>query len=377
MNPSRSSLRRPPTLPPAPSGWSSWLSLGGFRCRVGFILLQLPVGAWGQATYTPYRFTTLAGKYDSAGSANDSGGPVRFGNPAGMAMDSAGNLYNADAGNAVIRKMTFSPCGLMVTNLAGLAGNPGSDDGVGAAARFLDPRGVAVDSAGNVFVADSGNDTIRKITPGGTVTTIAGLAGTTSDSTDGHGSAARFFYPYGVAVDAGGTLYVADSWNSTIRKISPAGDVTTLAGLARTRGTADGPGAAARFFEPYSLVVDAAGNVYVADSNNYTIRKITPAGIVSTIAGQAGVGRGSADGPGAAARFALTAGLALDAAGNLDVTDINGTVRKLTFLQGAVTVTTVAGQPAPPGRRTRMARAARLSFISRMASRSIRRAMPM
>ena len=124
---------------------------------------------------------------------------------------------------------------------------------------------MAVDSSGNVYVADTGNDTIRKITPAGVVTTLAGSAGNVG-SADGTGSAARFYYPLGVAVDSSGNVYVADTDNYTIRQITPAGVVTTLAGLAGNSGSADGTGSAARFYYPSGVAVDSTGNVYVADS---------------------------------------------------------------------------------------------------------------
>jgi hypothetical protein len=156
-----------------------------------------------------------------------------------------------------------------------LAGPPeagwGAIDGPGNAARFANPCGAAVDSAGNVYVADTENDTIRKVTPGGVVTTLAGLAASPG-SADGAGSAARFSWPMGVAVDSAGNLYVTDYSNDTIRKLTADGTVTTLAGQANSSGTADGTGSAAQFSFPYGVVVDSAGNVYVADTQNSTIR---------------------------------------------------------------------------------------------------------
>src|ERR1043166_6807989 len=196
-------------------------------------LLAGSLGA--QSVYTPYTFTTLAGAASSSGSADGTGSAARFNSPGGVATDSSGNVYVADSVNSTIRKIT--PGGV-VTTLAGLAGSGGSADGTGSAARFYYPSGVATDSSGNVYVTDRFNCTIRKITAAGVVTTLAGLAGS-SGSADGTGSAARFYYPEGVATDSSGTVYVADTSNQTIRKITPAGVVTTLAGLAGSSESAD------------------------------------------------------------------------------------------------------------------------------------------
>ena len=280
--------------------------------------------------------TTLAGLAGNRGSADGTGSDARFYNPYGVAADSAGNLYVADTSNHTIRKVTP---GNLVTTLAGLAGNAGSANGTGSSARFSAPEGVAVDSAGNVYVAENSNHTIRKVTPGGVVTTLAGLAGSYG-SADGTGSNARFYYPRGVAADSAGNLYVADTYNRTIRKVTPGGVVTTLAGVAGSYGSADGTGSAAQFYVPYGVAVDSAGNVYVADSCNGTIRKVTPAGVVTTLAGLA-ESYGSADGSGSLARFAAPCGVAVDSAGNVYVGDTgNETIRKIT--PGGV-VTTLAG----------------------------------
>jgi hypothetical protein len=162
----------------------------------------------------------------------------------------------------------------IVTTLAGTSGVGGSADGSGSAARFQFPTGVVVDGAGNLYVADTQDDTIRKITPGGVVTTLAGAPGQPGGG-DGTGGAARFDEPTGVAVDGAGNVYVADAGNDTIREITPAGVVTTLAGKAGHAGGGDGTGAAARFFNPLGVAVDGAGDVYVADANNESIRKLS------------------------------------------------------------------------------------------------------
>jgi len=270
--------------------------------------------------------STLAGLAGRSGSADGTGSAARFAGPKGVVVDAAGTIYVADSVNHTIR--TITPAGVVGT-LAGLANVIGSTDGTGSAARFNGPNGVAVDAAGNVYVADNNNHTIRKVTPAGVVSTLAGLAGT-SGSADGTASVARFVFPAGVAVDAAGNVYVADAGNETIRRITPAGAVSTLAGLAGSSGSTDGTGGAARFKNPHGVAVDAAGNVYVGDKQNYTIRRITPAGVVSTLAGSAGI-FGSADGTGSAARFLNPSGVAVDAGGNVYVADAgNSKIRKIT-----------------------------------------------
>lgn len=290
-----------------------------------------------QSVYpAPAAFTTLAGSMGNAGAADGSGSTARFNQPSGAAVDSAGTVYVADAFNNIIRKITSAG---VVTTLAGSAGENGSLDGTGSAARFNHPTSVAVDGAGNVYVADYGNHTIRKISSTGVVTTLAGSVGVTG-STDGTGGAALFYYPEGVAVDGSGNVYVADSYNETIRKITPGGTVTTFAGTAGSSGSSDGTGSAARFFGPYSLAVDGSGSICVSDFGNHAIRKITPSGVVTTLAGLAG-SSGSSDGTGSAARFSNPAGLAVDLSGNIYVADSdNHTIRKVT---AAGVVTTLAG----------------------------------
>jgi len=173
-------------------------------------------------------------------------------------------------------------------HLAGAPGGPGKADGVGTAARFNYATGVVADQAGNIYVTDSHAETVRKITPNGIVTTIAGMP-TVAGSTDGTGSAARFNYPTGPALDASGNLFVADWANNTIRKVTPAGEVTTFAGspdapiIPANRDGVDGVGTAARFWAPSSVTFDASGNLWVADSGNQKFRKITPEGTVSTL----------------------------------------------------------------------------------------------
>lgn len=281
--------------------------------------------------------TTFAGKAGIHGAADGTGSAAKFRYPRGMVVGAGGVLYVADSGNGAIRKIT--PGGV-VTTFAGLLGESGSADGTVSQARFSEPIGLAIQPDGTLFVSDAENNNIRKISPAGVVTTVAGLAGS-SGSEDGTGQAARFNYPEGVAVDGSGTLYVADSGNCTIRKITPGGEVTTLAGMAGVYDFAEGTGTEARFDYPTGIAMHSSGDIYVADSYNGVLRKVTPAGVVSSFVGMP-LSYGGQDGTGSAARFRSCAGVALDAAGNFYIVDDrNHNVRKVTP-EGVVT--TVAGQ---------------------------------
>jgi sugar lactone lactonase YvrE len=266
--------------------------------------------ARGAVDYSaPFDFTTLAG-LSSVGSADGPGNMARFSWPSSLAIDSNDNLYVTDESNHTIRKIT--PAGI-VSTLAGTPGVRGTADGSGSTALFINPEGIAVDNAGNVYVADKVNSAIRKISPIGVVTTLAGLPGRTG-SVDGTGSDARFYAPGGVAVDATGNIFVADTLNNTIRKITPAGLVTTLAGQAGVFGKADGTGANASFFYPLALAIDSTGNLYTAEIGNYLVRKITPAGVVTTVSGN--------DGP------IISVAITIDRTGNLFASN-KGTIRKV------------------------------------------------
>jgi sugar lactone lactonase YvrE len=283
--------------------------------------------------------STLAGGGSWASpDGNGTGTAANFIWPEGITADASGNLYVADS--RTIRKII--PSTAVVSTLAGTEGTRGATDGTGSTALFGQPEGITVDANGNIYVADMGTSTIRKITPEDMVTTLAGTAGTEGHS-DGTGSAASFDLPQGITVDTGGNLFVTDYFNNTIREITPGGVVTTLAGTAGTSGSADGTGTAARFNSPWGIAVDASDNVYVADTNNNTIRKISLAGVVTTLAGTAGK-QGHSDGTGTAASFVLPEGIAVDANGNVYVADTgNNAIRKITP-EGVVT--TLAGTAA-------------------------------
>jgi len=277
---------------------------------------------------------TLAGTPNVRGRADGIGSAASFVYPIGIATDSAANVYVVDKVSNTIRKI--SPIG-MVTTLAGTAGVSGHADGIGKNASFSGPVAVATDSTGNVYVADYGNNTIRKVTPDGAVTTFAGAAGVAGNA-DGVGANASFTSPYGIATDSAGNVFVAEMPSHTIRKITPAGVVTTLAGTAGEPGRADGIGASASFTFPRGIATDKAGNVFVADYGNSTIRKITPNGVVTTIAGKAGESN-EYDGIGAAARFSQPVAVATDSAGNVLVLESDN-IRQV---NPSGVVTTIAG----------------------------------
>ncbi len=264
--------------------------------------------------------TTFAGGA-AAGHADGTGTAASFSAPTGIAIDSAGTLYVADSSNNEIRKVTSA--GVVST----LAGSPtaGSADGTGSAAGFSSPNGVAVDGMGNVYVADYGNNEIRMVTSAGVVTTLAGS--TTPGSTDGTGTAASFNQPFAIALDKSGNLFVSDYNNNEIREVTAGGVVTTFAG-STTSGSADGTGTKASFYKPLGVAFDSTGNLYVADFGNNEIRKVTAAGVVSTLAGT--TTPGNAAGAGVAAGFDTPSGVAVDSAGNLYVSEIgNNDIRKL------------------------------------------------
>jgi sugar lactone lactonase YvrE len=263
---------------------------------------------------------TLAGS-GVQGFANGNGTLTQFNLPFGVAVDISGNVYVADSQNSRIRKI--SPAGLVTT----LAGSTfGYADGVGTSAQFYYPNGVAVDGTGNVYVTDSFNHRIRKITPQGIVSTIAGSG--VAGFANGTGVAAQFNYPRGIVIDSSGNLYIADTSNHRIRKITSTGVVTTIAGSG-IAGLINSSGTSARFNNPRGVTIDNFGNIYVADSSNHCIRKITPSGSVTTFAGTGTIGSDD----GVFGRFNQPYGVACDSSGLIYVADsFNNKIRKINSL---------------------------------------------
>ena len=256
----------------------------------------------------------------AAGYVNDTGTKAKFWSARGMDMDSKGNIYVAEMSNHLIRKIT--PSGVVST----FAGNyAGYADGNSTDASFYNPYGLALDAADNIYVADQGNNMIRKITPEGHVSTLAG--NTISGNADGTGPDARFNWPEGLCVDGQGNVYVADSYNNMIRKITPDGVVTSLAGSSTAIGSINGKGTAASFYGPSDIAVDALGYLYVTDVANNMIRKISPAGDVTTLAGNRTAGSNNGDRMNA--RFYTPSGVDVDAVGNLYIGDNGYMIRKI------------------------------------------------
>ena len=312
----------------------------------------------GSAQVQLFTVTTIAGTVGTAGSSNGLGTGAAFYSPMHLVTDTNGNIFVADYGNSTIREIFPVAGQWLVTTISGSAGATGSVDNVGTSARLSNPMGITISDSGTLFVADYGNSTIRAIVPtvgSWSTYTIAGTAGQTGTN-DGIGTIQAFFKnPAGLAADRAGNLYVADSGNHTVREVaSVAGTwvVTTLAGKAGVAGSADGIGASARFNAPTGVAVDNSGTVYVAEFGNDTIRRLTPTAgtwVVSTIAGKAGAA-GSADGTNSSARFKAPMEIALDASGNLYVADSgNHTIRQLTPVETNWVVTTLAGKAGTAG----------------------------
>lgn len=269
---------------------------------------------------------TLAGLPETPGSTDGTNTTARFNDPAGIAIAADGTVFVADNQNHALRRIGTNG---VVTTLAGLPGTPGTGDGTGSTARFDSPTGLAFGPDGALYVSDTGNHTIRRVTLAGVVTTLAGSAGT-ADYADGSASAARFNQPLGLAVAPDGTVFVADSGNHLIRVIGTNGNVSVLAGNPETFGSADGTGTNAFFNSPVGLALAPDGSLFVSDANNFTLRRVTAAGVVTTIAGAAGQD-GSTDGPAASARFGKPAELALAPNGTLYIADAaHHTIRRLT-----------------------------------------------
>jgi sugar lactone lactonase YvrE len=288
--------------------------------------------------------TTVAGT-GTAGYSGD-GGPASgasLNDPQGVAVDSAGNLFIADYENERVRRVALNG---IITTVAGDGGYRYAGDGGPATSALLDePAAVAVDNAGNLFIADTENGRIRKVNPGGTITTVAGSGINSYSGDGGPATSAELFYPFGVAVDNASNLFIAETYNNRIRMVDPAGTITTVAGTGKLGYGGDGgPATSALLSGPEGLALDGAGNLFIADANNSVIRKVNPAGTITTVAGN---GRGSYSGdggPATSAQLSGPLGVAVDNTGDILIADtLNNRIRKV---NAAGTITTVAGNGA-------------------------------
>ncbi|KAI8904137.1 hypothetical protein EDD86DRAFT_92630 [Gorgonomyces haynaldii] len=282
-----------------------------------------------------YMVSTFAGS-GTAAELDGIGTAARFNGPNKITSNSSGYLYVTDYGGSNIRMI--SPSGVVTT----LAGNSSSGyvNGIGNLAKFSYPYGICLDSVGNVYVTEIGNHAIRKITPNGTVSTFAGAYPASSGLVNGVGTSAKFSGPADCVFDSQDNMYVADRSNHAVRKITPDGTVTTLAGNGSTgSGYVDATGTSAKFNTPYGITISPSGDLYLADTSNNRLRKVTLAGVVTTVAGNGNFA--SVNGNATTASFYAPRGIVYGPDGNLYVAEFSGhNIRKVT-LSGDVT--TVAG----------------------------------
>ena len=318
-------------------GRSGGRFLARFTSLIGCLALLTPV-AWAQLQ-TSYRIDTFAGRR-----VLEDGGPAtqaRIARPEGVAVDGAGNLYIADSSNHRIRKVDSTGT---ITTVAGTGELGFSGDGGAAThATLAAPTGVAVDSTGNFYFTDTGNYRIRKVDSTGTITTVAGTGELGFSGDSGPATQAQIDSPYGVAVDSTGNLYFADARNDRIRKVDSTGTITTVAGGMGSESFRNGdPATRAPLNSPTGVAVDGAGNLYIADRSNHRILKVDSAGTGTTVAGIPRVsGPGGDGGPARQATLSWPRGVAVDGAGNLYIADTgNGLIRKI---DSTGTITTVAG----------------------------------
>lgn len=311
--------------------------------RLAIFLLAFCSQASGQSGI----ITTVAGNATVLSSGD--GGPAISGgtNTAAVAVDSSGNLFIADAYNNRVRKVSSSG---IITTVAG-NGTQGfsGDNGPATSAELAFPVAVALDASGNLFIADLYNNRIRKVSTTGTITTVAGngaknvQSGLGSYSGDnGPATSAGLNYPYGVAVDAAGNLYIADLYNYRVRKVSTSGTITTIAGNGQSGFAGDnGPATSAQLDEPFGIAVDTSGNIFFTDYGNDRVRKISASGTITTVAGNGTPGFSGDGGAATSAMLAYPKGIAVDAAGNLFIADFSNSVIRKVSAHG--TISTVAG----------------------------------
>ncbi len=326
--------------------WAQLTSLGITLSGTYSIKLRVTDTLNAQSTGTTTFMATALAPGDIityAGGGVGDGGPATSANlynPNGVAVDSSGNLYIADTSNNRIRKVA---AGGTITTVAGTgtAGFSG-DNGPATSANLYNPTGVAVDGSGNLYIADRANQRIRKVAAGGTITTVAGNGTAGFSGDNGPATSASLSNPYGVAVDSSGNLYIADSSNQRIRKVAAGGTITTVAGSGTQGfGGDNGPATSASFSNPFGVAVDSSGNLYIADYTNQRIRKVSVGGTITTVAGNGAGGFSGDNGPATSASLHSPYGVGVDSSGNLYIADLNNSrIRKVS---AGGTITTVAG----------------------------------
>ena len=261
------------------------------------------------------------------------GGPATsasLNGPFGVALDGLGNGFIADTSNQRIRRVDAAT-GIITTVAGDGFGGSSGDGGPATSARLFHPTGVALDGTGNLFIADLGNHRIRKVDTSGIITTVAGdgFGGFSGDG--GPATIASLNLPHGVALDGAGNLFIADQFNHRIRKVDTSGIITTVAGNGSATFPGDGgPATSARLFHPTGVALDGAGNLFIADSSNHRVRKVDTSGIITTVAGNGSFGFSGDGGPATSARLGSPSGVALDSSGNLFIVDLfNDRIRKV------------------------------------------------
>jgi len=328
---------------------TSIVSLAGMAC------LFLPAVCLGQAT--SFTISTVVGNTTTGGSSGagfaGDGSPAtnaRLSSPIEIALDSSGNLYIADSVNNRIRKVTAST-GKIATIAGGSLAGWAGDGAAATLAELSDPEGILVDSSGNIFIADLLNDAVREVSTSGIINTVAGCcAGTPDRGFSGDGgpaTSATLDYPLGLAIDSSGDLYIADSFNHRIRIVTPDGNINTYAGLSPTGGYSGdgGPATNANLNRPFGICVDAAGNLYIADSSNNRIRKVTPGGTISTVAGTGTAGSAGDGGPATKAQLNRPYDVKVDSAGDLYIADYGNSRIRMVTPDGIIH--TIAGGSGP------------------------------
>jgi uncharacterized protein (TIGR03437 family) len=298
----------------------------------------------------------FAGKGGSAGNSGDGGAATgaQLNGPQGLAVDASGNLFIADTLNAKVRKVSTSG---VITTVAG-SGTPGfgGDGGAAASAQLNLPVGVAVDAAGNVYIADFGNSLVRKVSASGAISTVAGNRSFGYSGDGGPAVNAQLDGPQGVAVDAAGDLFIADTGNNLIREVTPGGLIATVAGNGLAGYSGDGgPATSAQVGSPVGVAVDAAGDIYIVDNSN-CVRQVYPNGLIATIAGNGSLGYSGDGGLATQAQLNAPLAIALGTNGNLYVADTsNNAVRLLQYAGNSLAISTVTNAasnligPVAPG----------------------------